>query len=279
MTRIDEPSGAETISSPGREVAASLGPSPAPLAGPPTHPTLDAPTPRRYGAVAFGVLFALAGVLFVVTVFPLVSEVVLGCLLAAFTFRLRDHVERWLPGRRIAPAVITSLLVLVVLVPIGLLGFMVVGRLAHAAERLPTQLASADLDTLWRTYVPSVPGIERLGGPRSLTGAIGTAAGAVASSIPKILRGAFDVAIGFYGDTNDDSAATLYYCDHTASPGCDPTTGASAGMTAGAGVYNGDYAVTVNSGLVSGHTYNLRVVVSDPDGVSGSPINSAVTLP
>ncbi|MCC7539534.1 MAG: AI-2E family transporter [Deltaproteobacteria bacterium] len=189
----------DSPSSSGREAAvvAELGPSPVPLAGPATFPSLEAPTPRRYGTVAFGVLFAFAGALFVVTVLPLVAEVLLGCLLAAFTFPLRDRVERWLPGRRIAPAVITFLLVLVVLVPIGLLGFTVVERLAHAVDRIPAQLASGDLDAIWRAYVPPIPGLSRLGGPRGLSSAIGTAASAIASSLPKILRGAFNVGIGF----------------------------------------------------------------------------------
>jgi hypothetical protein len=94
-----------------------------------------------------------------------------------------------------------------------------------------------------------------------------------------VTSSAFTANLGYYGDANEDSDATLYYCDHTASPGCDPAAGSTAVMTAAAGVYNGNYSVTVNTGLVSGHTYNLRVVATDPDTVSGSPVNSTVTLP
>jgi uncharacterized delta-60 repeat protein len=89
------------------------------------------------------------------------------------------------------------------------------------------------------------------------------------------------IRLGFYGDTNENSTAMLYYCNHTTSPGCNPTTGTALPMTTSTGVYNGDFSVSIpDSAFTATHTYNLRVVVTDTDGVVGSPINtSSVLLP
>jgi uncharacterized delta-60 repeat protein len=94
-----------------------------------------------------------------------------------------------------------------------------------------------------------------------------------------ITSSTFTVAVGYYGDADEDSDATLYYCNHTVSPGCNPTSGSSAAMSATTLIYNGDYTATINSGLVSGNAYNIRVITTDPDGVSGGTINDTVTLP
>ena len=97
-----------------------------------------------------------------------------------------------------------------------------------------------------------------------------------------VTSSSFVTSVGYYGDANENSGATLYYCSETANPGCDPQAGpgqSSTPMVAAAGVYNGNYTVTVNSGLTSGHTYNIRVIVTDDDGVTGSLTASPVTLP
>lgn len=55
-------------------------------------------------------------------------------------------------------------------------------------------------------------------------------------------------------------------------PDCDPLSGCTIGMTSldsGAGCFTAS-----PTGLNTGHTYNLRVIATDPDGVEGSPIDS-----
>lgn len=99
--------------------------------------------------------------------------------------------------------------------------------------------------------------------------------------VDDVTNSSFAVHVGYYGDANQNSTASLHYCNETANPGCDPETGpgqASMPMTALAGVANGYYSVLIDSGLLADNTYNLRVIATDPDGVEGSPVDSTVTL-
>jgi hypothetical protein len=87
----------------------------------------------------------------------------------------------------------------------------------------------------------------------------------------------FSVQLSYDNDQNANSSATLYYCNQTDSPGCDPLTGSSVAMTGSGDKYNG----TV-SGLVTpnnpGDTLNIKVAATDSDGVLGSPMSTTVTL-
>ena len=87
----------------------------------------------------------------------------------------------------------------------------------------------------------------------------------------------FNASINFTGDYNSNAVTTLYYCDDTDLSGCDPeTVGTPAVMSRGSGVYT----ITI-SGLsenTPAHEYNLRVITTDTDGVTGSPLNTTVTL-
>jgi hypothetical protein len=85
----------------------------------------------------------------------------------------------------------------------------------------------------------------------------------------------FGAQITFAGDANTNGACTFYYCDNTASPGCDPTAGSSTAMTRGAGVFTSAISGLTNQN--PGHQYNIRTVCADADGVSAN-LSSTVTL-
>ncbi len=87
----------------------------------------------------------------------------------------------------------------------------------------------------------------------------------------------FNTAINFTGDDNSNAVTTLYYCNETDSPSCDPTSGTSQTMTRGTGTYT--YSTTgLSSPNDAGDTLNIRVVATDTDGVTGSPLNTTVQL-
>ncbi|KPA15696.1 secreted protein containing Peptidase S9, prolyl oligopeptidase active site region domain protein [Candidatus Magnetomorum sp. HK-1] len=84
----------------------------------------------------------------------------------------------------------------------------------------------------------------------------------------------FNVSVDFEGDDNSNAVVTLYYCNNTVSNGCDPEAAPSVHMIRD----NGFYATSV-SGLVSpGDVFNIRIIAQDVDGVSGSPLNSSLSL-
>jgi alpha-tubulin suppressor-like RCC1 family protein len=81
----------------------------------------------------------------------------------------------------------------------------------------------------------------------------------------------FTINLPFTGDSNHNSAATLYYCNATDNFVCDPlTVGTSVAMVRG----TGNYSKAV-SGLSSpndpGDEFNIYVAITDADGVTGSP--------
>jgi len=89
-----------------------------------------------------------------------------------------------------------------------------------------------------------------------------------------ITRESFNVSVDFEGDNNSNAVVTLYYCNNTASNGCDPEAASSVQMVRD----NGFYATSV-TGLVSpGDDFNIRMIAQDDDGVSGSPLNSLINL-
>ena len=86
----------------------------------------------------------------------------------------------------------------------------------------------------------------------------------------------FNTSINFINDGNSNAVTVLYYCNNTISSDCNPEMGTTAVMSRGQTIYT----ITA-SGLTTndpGHEYNLRVITTDVDGVTGSPLNSTVTL-
>jgi len=87
----------------------------------------------------------------------------------------------------------------------------------------------------------------------------------------------FDTSINYTGDDNTNAVTTLYYCNNTDTPSCDPTTGTSQTMTRGTGTYT-TTVTNLSSPNDAGDTLNIRVIATDADGVSGSPLNSTVQI-
>src|SRR6202012_1796238 len=83
-----------------------------------------------------------------------------------------------------------------------------------------------------------------------------------------ITSSGFLATANFVGDHNANATATIYYCDNTSTPGCNPLTGTSASMTHGATSFTYTASSLTNSGT---DTYNVEVIAADADGISGSP--------
>ncbi len=88
----------------------------------------------------------------------------------------------------------------------------------------------------------------------------------------------FAVAVDYLGDTNADARVTLYRCNQTKSPGCAAEMGPARLMVRGAGVFS-SVLDDLTAPDDAGDVLRLRVVAVDGDGVSGSPLETTVTLP
>ncbi|MBT4760412.1 MAG: hypothetical protein HOO06_01835 [Bdellovibrionaceae bacterium] len=87
---------------------------------------------------------------------------------------------------------------------------------------------------------------------------------------------AFTVRAHITGDDNRDATGTLYYCNHTSVPDCDPLSGSSAVMQ-----YKSEYFESQINDISLGeafHSINIQVVATDPDTASGSPKLSSFSL-
>ncbi len=94
--------------------------------------------------------------------------------------------------------------------------------------------------------------------------------------VSSITTNSFSVSVEWMGDVNNNSSATLYYCSETDSPGCNPQSGSSQAMSKSAGLYVAE--VTGLPASFEGDVLNIRVVATDPDGVTGSPLETQATL-
>lgn len=101
-------------------------------------------------------------------------------------------------------------------------------------------------------------------------------------STSAISSAGFTASVTYTGDSDNDYGATLYYCNNTLNPGCNPQT---------VGTGYGSVSMTKSGGSITGtvsglapatwnlyDVLNIRVVATDPDGVNGSPLNGTVTL-
>ena len=96
----------------------------------------------------------------------------------------------------------------------------------------------------------------------------------LALTFPTVTLTSFSAQMTFQGDADANNTGTIYYCDATVTPGCDPFVfGISAPMTRAGGQFT--YSAT---GLTSGDTYNVEVIGSDPDGIFTSTITGSVVL-
>lgn len=157
---------------------------------------VPAPT-RRYSSQAFLVVFLIGTILFLVTVMPILPPVLLGALLAAFATPLRVRIERRFPGRTVAAAAITVLLVAAVLVPIGVVMMLIAERLVAVLDRLPALAAWIDGPDGLQGFLADKPLLERLR-PDDLGRQIQGAVGWLGSAIPGLLSGVFEVILSFF---------------------------------------------------------------------------------
>lgn len=152
---------------------------------------------RRYSNQAFVVVFLLGTLLFFLTVLPILPPVLLGALLAAFATPLRLRLEQRFPGRTVAAAAITVLLVTAVLVPIGVVMMLIAERLVAVIDRLPQLAAWIDSAEGLKGYLADKPFLQRLK-PADLGGQVQTAIGWVGGAIPGLLSGVFETVLAFF---------------------------------------------------------------------------------
>jgi predicted PurR-regulated permease PerM len=170
-------------------------------------PPVPVPT-RRYSNQAFLAVFLLGTILFVVTVMPILPPVLLGALLAAFATPLRVRIEARFPGRTVAAAAITVLLVAAVLVPIGVVVMLIAERLIAVLDRLPTLAAWIDGPDGLQGYLADKPFLQRLT-PADLGTQIQGAVTWLGSAIPGLLTGFFELILSFFL-----TMVTAYYLLH-----------------------------------------------------------------
>lgn len=87
----------------------------------------------------------------------------------------------------------------------------------------------------------------------------------------------FEISVDITGDDNRNSLMTMYYCNNTDNPGCDPElSGISIVMERN----NQSYSASVHdlSSDSIGDEYKISVVASDPDGTTGFPLEAKVTI-
>ena len=89
---------------------------------------------------------------------------------------------------------------------------------------------------------------------------------------------AFDIRVDYTGDVNSDAELTMWYCNHSNNPGCQPTVDGDSTTMDRDDPVAGNFGTSVSGLLDPGDTYNVVVTAVDPDGVTGSPQSTTVTL-
>lgn len=95
--------------------------------------------------------------------------------------------------------------------------------------------------------------------------------------ISNVSTSGFDVSLNYANDDNDNSTSTLYYCNQTDTPLCDPTAGDSLSLTKGSSTFTGS-VTGLTTPYDSGDVVYVSVVTSDVDGVTSINTKSKVTL-
>ncbi len=86
----------------------------------------------------------------------------------------------------------------------------------------------------------------------------------------------FDFSIKVIGDSDSDASATLYWCDQTLNAACNPLTGTSVVMAKQGPNYR-SWVPVVDEDR-SNHILKVKIILNDPDGVSGGSIETTVLL-
>jgi len=159
---------------------------------------------RRYGTLAFLILFVAVAVLFIATIASTLAAILLGAILAAVASPLQVRIRRRLRGRSWAAATITVLVVLALLLPIGGLVFALVERLADALGSLSAHgwFTSAR----WNSFLGEHPRLARVL-PSNLGAQVASGIRFVAGSLPGVLSGLANLGIALFLVT----IATYYF--------------------------------------------------------------------
>jgi alpha-tubulin suppressor-like RCC1 family protein len=120
------------------------------------------------------------------------------------------------------------------------------------------------------------------GSPVSDTVTLSAGAIQIAPLTPSIFStdsDSFEVQALYSGDSNNNASSIVYYCNETQSPGCIPNINGTSLSDSGTSYDNLISNLNSNHGYNPGDVLNVRVVFSDPDGVSGSATwNDTVTI-
>ncbi len=93
--------------------------------------------------------------------------------------------------------------------------------------------------------------------------------------IKNITYNSFQVEMRFSNDNNLNASATLYFCNHTSSPSCDPLAGSFKSMTLVSNTFSTSLSSLPN---FKEDQYLIQIVITDPDGVINNPSKSLVSL-
>ncbi len=160
---------------------------------------------RRYGRQALLAVLLLTGVGYVATVASVAAPVILGMLLAAVTAPLRQWLAVRFGGRAVPAAIVTTLLVLLALVPVALVVTEVGFRVGELAEDPALAAQLLGKEGLWHQVLTDYPGLRRFV-PMKLNDQVAAALAWVGKAIPGMLAGALDLGLAFFV-----TCLTLYY--------------------------------------------------------------------
>ena len=85
-------------------------------------------------------------------------------------------------------------------------------------------------------------------------------------NVSRIVQDQFYISLDYSGDGDGDSVTQAYYCNKTNNASCDPLTNTPKTLSKSSGLIQG-YLTSLLSSNDPGDVLNLRVEVTDPDGV------------
>ncbi len=95
--------------------------------------------------------------------------------------------------------------------------------------------------------------------------------------VNNITHNSFDIEIDYGADLNGNGSATLWYCNSTDTPMCDPLAGSSLLLTKGASSFTGNI-VGLSSPNDPSDEITISIVATDADGTINSPATSTFNL-
>lgn len=158
----------------------------------------------RWSNLSFALLFLGVIALFLVVVAPFLIPVLMAAFLVALLYPMNDAITRWWKGRRrLASLFSTFLVFLLLVVPLGGLGFVFVQQGIELVEKLQALLGPEGLSTLLGGNVPEPlrPLMERLEGTgfrEQISRLVGGLAGFLAKAVTSIVGITTNLVIGLF---------------------------------------------------------------------------------